>query len=143
MQKNVFIVCANPIGSSFSNAMADTAAKALLSSGHQVHVQCKQYIIYDRHPRCMHAYMCLLYHKTVHVSFMNNTYPNTKSSDMHAFIQCRCEGSICTRCLPKRPQDASCRCCLQRRGQVFLHTKHHAIVHKKNKEKMSAEERAD
>ncbi len=37
VQKKVFIVCANPIGSaSFSHAIADSAAKGLALAGHEV-----------------------------------------------------------------------------------------------------------
>ncbi|EKX36421.1 hypothetical protein GUITHDRAFT_89996 [Guillardia theta CCMP2712] len=36
IQKKVFIVCSNPVGSSFSNAIADSAEKGLLASGHLI-----------------------------------------------------------------------------------------------------------
>ena len=36
VRKKVFLVCANPIGGSFSNAIADSAVRGLQASGHEI-----------------------------------------------------------------------------------------------------------
>ena len=93
VSKKVFIVCSNPIGTSFSNAIADSAAKGLTAAG----------ILFDTYFRLILSVdNGLLHGIRVHC-------PHTQ--DM------RCEQSICMKCQQRHHRAASRRCCRQRRGR--------------------------